>query len=134
MRETSQTTHRPASVTFMALGVLMIAVINLMRAGEALTGWRLWTGLLPIPPVYLLGSGVFWAAVCLPLAWGLWQGHAWAGRFTPLAAWAYSLYYWLDLAFLKQGAEKNNLIFLIAANIILLTAMHWVLWKSRARF
>lgn len=131
MDEPTQAPLRPAGVTFILMGVLTIAVINLVRAVEALAGWKLWAGLLPVSPLYLTISGVFWMVVWLPLAWGLWHGHGWSRRFAILAAWAFSLYYWFDLAFIKKGAEKNNLPFLIAANLILLAATHWVLWKTR---
>ncbi len=124
---------RPAGVTLIATGVLMIAVINLLRLWEALAGWSFWAGLLPISPLYLAVSGLVWGAAWFLLALGLWSGRGWAARLTPIAAWIFSAYYWLDRLLFRQGAERNSVWFFAAVNLILLAGIVILLRRPRTK-
>jgi uncharacterized membrane protein (DUF2068 family) len=112
--------------------VLSIGGLNLLRCFQAVRQWTFLEALLPISPLYLALSGLFWAVVGLALAWGLWQGRRWAQRFTLLATLFYTLYYWVDRLLLPPGAG-SNWPFMAGLNVALLVLLGWILFSPKAR-
>jgi hypothetical protein len=96
--------RRPWSVTWLSLGVLTIAGINLLRFIQALRQWQFLRDVLAISPLYIVLTGLVWAIVGVPLAWGIWRGWHRAVPFTLIGAGAYSIYYWLDRQIIARYA------------------------------
>jgi drug/metabolite transporter (DMT)-like permease len=90
-----------------------------MRFVQAIRQWRFLESLLPIPVIYLVLSGLIWAAVGVAAAWGLWRGKTWAPFFTRLVALAYAIYYWVD-RLLIANPESGPLNWPFAAAVTLL--------------
>jgi len=91
---------RPGSVTILALGVLIITVINLVRLVLSIRYWEFlatWPG---ISPLYMALTGLIWTLAGSLLLWGLWRAKIWASRLMQAVALSYALYYWLDHVFL----------------------------------
>lgn len=124
---------RPFSVTLLIIGVLIIATVNSIRFILTIIQWEFLKDILPITPLYLALSGLFWSLVLLPQAWGLWRGYPWAPRSTLISSIAYTLYYWLDRLFLTTNFGGQNWPFVIVFNIILLISIYWILYRRKAR-
>jgi hypothetical protein len=70
---------RPRSVTFLAVWVFSLAVINLLAAVNGLRAYVYLSGLpLNLPPAYLLAAGAAWGLAFLLLGVGLWRLKHWA--------------------------------------------------------
>jgi len=93
---------RPRSVTLLALGVLIITVINLARLALSIRYWGFLSYLSGVSPFYLAITGLIWTVSGVFLLWGLWRAKIWAPRLMQAAGLTYALYYWLDLIFLKD--------------------------------
>ena len=125
--------RRPFGVTLFALLVLSFAVLNLLRLIQAFQKWDLLTALLPFSPIYLLLSGLLWAVVGFPLAWGIWRGSRLAYQLSPVFLVVYSLYIWADRLLLSVYPERlNNWPFIAALNILILAWSLWVLTRPKA--
>lgn len=124
---------RPWSVTMLAIGVLIFSGFHLLRFMWALELWDFLIGLLPIHPLYLALSGLVWSLIGLIMTWGLWRGHRWAPLTTFLAVLAYSMYYWLDRLILSPSGGGSNLPFAIAANLVLLIVVGWILYRRKSK-
>jgi len=141
---TSTRSPRPASVTILALGVLIIAVLNLTRCGLALRYWDYLDALTNVSPLYLALSGLVWGLVGLPQAWGLLRGKLWAPPLMRAVALTYAMYYWLDQVFLQDhpiaGAEggarlllPGNWPFSAGLTFLLLAYTVWTLQRRAAK-
>ncbi len=124
---------RPASVTYLAVGVLITAGFNLLRSWNAYREFEFLSGLLPFSPLYLVLGGMFWGLSALVLFYGLWLGKQWAPNMTRIAAFVYTLYYWLDRIFLSSLGLGVNWLFVLIVNIIILALVFWILIRSNAR-
>lgn len=127
-----ETRSRPGRVTLLALGVLSIGGLNLLRCFQAVRQWTFLEALLPVSPLYLALSGLFWAVVWLALAWGLWGGRRWAQRFSLLAALFYTLYFWVDRLLLSAEGAGSNWPFVAGLNVALLVLLGWILFSPRS--
>ena len=125
--------RRPLSVTILSLGVLIIAIIHLVRFWQALAQWRFLELLLPVSPLYIAASGLGWFLVLLPAAAGLWLGKAWAPPLARLASIGYSLYHWTDSLILRRGAGTGSWLFELGVTILVLTLIFAVLSRVKAR-
>jgi hypothetical protein len=125
---------RPFGVTLTALGVLIIAVLNLLRAFQALQEWGFLAHTLFISPLYLALSGLFWGGIGGVLFWALWRGLHWAPAFARLAITAYFVYYWVEwLWAAEQGWRGSNWPFMIILTVILLVYIYWIFSRKRTR-
>jgi hypothetical protein len=93
---------RPWSVTLLALGVLIITVINLARFILSLRYWSFLASQPGPSPLYLVLTGLVWAVAGSLLLWGLWKPATWAPRLMEAEVLTYALYYWLDLLFVRD--------------------------------
>ncbi len=118
---------RPRGVTFLAVGVLMIAALFISRLVQAILYWDELNGLvLRVHPLYLIVTGLVFGAAGLPMIWGLWLGRAWVVRRFQIFLGALVFYYWLDRIFLTASkAAQGNWPF-AAAITVAMTA--WVIW------
>ena len=124
---------RPASVMYLAVGVLISAGFNLLRFWNAYRDYEFLSGLLPFSPLYLVLGGLFWGLTGLVLFFGLWLGKQWAPNLTRIAAFVYTLYYWLDRIFLTSAGIGVNWLFVLIVNIIILALVLWILNRNNAR-
>ena len=132
--ENLSTPKRPAGVTLLSLGVLIIAILNLVRLLSAIRFWVFLQAILPFSGLYLVGTGLIWAGFGLPLFWGLWHGHPWAPGFTRIATGAYLIYYWLDrLLLTNHPGREANLPFALGASLVGLVSIYWILSRPKAK-
>ncbi len=135
---------RPWSVTLLALGVLIITVINLTRLVLSIRYWGFLNALHAVSPFYLAITGLTWTVAGLFLLWGLWRGKIWVPRLMQAVALTYVLYYWLDLIFLKDhpvsGAPggirvllPDNWQFSAGVTVVCLVYMVWTLGRSKVK-
>lgn len=128
----------------LALGVLIITVINLTRFILGLRYWSFLASQPGISPLYLAISGFVWAAAGCLLVWGLWRPRSWAPRLMEALALAYASYYWLDLLFLKDhpvasapGAIRavlpTNWQFSAGVTVLSLVYITWTLGRSKVK-
>jgi hypothetical protein len=128
---------RPYRVTLLAVGGLTIASLNLIRLIEAVRQWKFLSGLPNVAPLYLALSGLIWAAIGIPLFWGLLQGIPWTRRYAKVFVVVYALYYWLDRLLV---ADRNVITakwhFMVGLTAFLLLFSFWALvsQKSQAFF
>lgn len=129
----SERPKRPFSVTLLASGVLILAVLNLTRLLSAIRFMPFLQEILPFSGLYLVGTGLIWAGFGLPLFWGLWQGLPWAPGLTRIAAVAYLFYYWLDrLLLTNHPGREANVSFAIGASLVGLAWIIWILARPKA--
>jgi hypothetical protein len=96
----SPPTARPRSVTILALGVLIISVLNFTRLVLSITNWDFLISWPGVSPLYMLLTGLIWTLTGSLLLWGLWRAKNWTPRLMQAVALTYALYYWLDHVFL----------------------------------
>jgi hypothetical protein len=93
---------RPWLVTWLSLGVLIFAIAHLAALGVT-------AGLdqvqLSVPPFYLYGKTLVWAAAGLVCAIGLFTGRRWAPAWTKWLALIYIAWYWVDRLLFSASDE-----------------------------
>jgi hypothetical protein len=125
---------RPRGVTLLALGVLIIAVLNLTRLLAAIRLWLFLEEILPFSGLYLIATGLIWAGFGLPLSWGLWRGLSWAPGFCRISAVAYLIYYWLDrLLLANHPGREANLPFAAGASLVGILLVYWILSRRSSK-
>ncbi len=129
---------RPWPVTFLALAVLILAVMFLVSAWDAASLWitPLHT-LVRVSPAYLVGRGIVWGIVGLIAFIGLWRGLRWAPRLVLWGMAAFVLFYWLERILLVQAeAWGVNGWFSAGMSILVIFLAWWILSikPSRAFF
>jgi len=140
----ARSNKRPWSVTLLALGVLIITVINLTRLVLSIRYWGFLNSLPGVSPFYLAITGLIWTVAGSFLFWGLWRAKIWAPRLMQAVALTYALYYWLDLIFLKDhpvsGATgvirvllPDNWQFSAGVTVVCLAYMVWTLGRSKVK-
>jgi uncharacterized membrane protein (DUF2068 family) len=114
--------------------VLIVAVMNLARMGEALVSWKFLETLLPVSPAYLAVTGLVWGTLGLLAAWRLWQGQLWASWFGLALIISFSVYYWVDRLFLPGYPGRNsNWLFSAGMNLLLIAISVWILARPKAK-
>jgi hypothetical protein len=137
-------TKHPRSVTLLALGVLIITVINLIRLVLSIRYWSFLNSRLGISPLYLALTGLIWTIAGSLLIWGLWRAKNWAPKLMQAVALTYTLYYWLDLIFVKDhlvSGESGAISALLPINwqfsagvtVVCLGYMVWTLGRSKVK-
>jgi hypothetical protein len=126
--------HRPFSVTLLALVVLFFAAVGLARFVEAITLWYVLAEYTSIWPGYLVITGLIWFPVGSVLAWGLLYGRPWARRLAPAVFLIYSANYWIERLFFPGDTRRNeNWLFVAGVNVILVGFCVWICSRSRVR-
>jgi hypothetical protein len=129
--------RRPASVTWLAVGVLIVAGIYLLRAVLALRDWSFLASLPSVHPLYIFLTGLIWTLALLPALWGLWTGRAWAPRTIRAAVIVYLVYFWLDrlllyLPFRPDGTD-TALPFWVLASLLGLALVFWMTGNKKTK-
>ena len=135
---------RPWSVSLLALGVLIITVINLIRFVLSIRYWGFLSSRSGISSIYLALTGFIWSAAGLILLWGLWKAKTWAPKLMQAVALTYALYYWLDHIFLMEhsvigetGAFRvllpSNWQFSAGVTVVSLAYIVWTLSRSKVK-
>ena len=140
----TQPIKRPGSVTILALGVLIITVINLSRLVLSIKYWDFLASWPGISPLYMASTGFIWVMAGMFLLWGLWKGKIWAPRLMLAVALSYALYYWLDHVFLVEhpvsgvvGASRAllpiNWQFAAGVTVICLAYTAWTMGRAKVK-
>lgn len=128
---------RPASVTWLAVGVLILAGIYLLRAALAVRDWAFLAGLPSVSPLYVFLTGLIWTAAWLPVFWGLWTGRIWAPRRAQTTLFVFLVYFWLDrlLLFHPYGPDGSDpaRLFWGIASLLSAGLMVWMTTNKKAR-
>lgn len=135
---------RPFSVTLLALGVLIITVVNLARFILSLRYWSFLASQSGPSPIYLAVSGLVWAATGGLLLWGLWKPASWAPRLVEAGALTYALYFWLDLLFVRDHPVSSAPLairailpthwpFSAGLTVVCLVYIVWMLGRSKVK-
>lgn len=125
---------RPLSVTLLAVGVLIIAILNLIRFQQSIRQWDLLSEVLHFSPLYLAAGGLVWCLAGLLLFWWLWRGKRAAPRFTRLFAVLLALYYWADRILLAdRAAVMVNALFMAGVTLLALALIFWVFSRPKVR-
>ncbi len=143
-RSDAVTIQRPLSVTLLALGVLILAGLNLIRFVLSLRDWSFLASQPGVSPYYLAISGFIWAVAGAFLVWGLWRAKTWAPGLMQAVALTYALYYWLDRIFLRDhplnGASdamrvvlSANWPFSAGVTVVCLAYMLWTLGRTKVK-
>ena len=135
---------RPASVTLLVVGVLIITVLNIIRFMLSIRYWEFLSSRLEVSPIYFVLSGLVWSSAGICLIWGLWKAKNWAPRLMQAVALTYALYYWLDQVFLSEhpvnGAPSGirallpgNWQFSAGVTVLSLIYIAWIMNRSNVK-
>jgi hypothetical protein len=135
---------RPGSVTILALGVLIIAVLNFARLVLSITYWDFLVSWPGVPALYMILTGLIWTITGSLLLWGLWRAKNWAPKLMQAVALTYALYYWLDHVLLVDhpisgaiGAQRAllpvNWQFAAGATVVCLAYTAWMLRRPKVK-
>lgn len=129
--------RRPASVTWLVVGVLIVAGIYLLRAVLAVRDWSFLASLPSVHPLYIFLTGLIWTLVLLPICWALWTGHVWAPRAVQAAVIVFLVYFWLDRLLLYHSFQPDGidtaLPFWVLASIFGLALLFWMSGNKKAK-
>ena len=110
---------RPRSVTFFALAVLYLGVVNLARAWLALNGSSFERALaLRMPMPYLGLGGLIWGSVFVVTAFGIGRVWPWARKALLGAIIVYQLHIWIN-HFVFDTSSYSRQVWPFAAGISL---------------
>lgn len=128
----SKFSDRPLRVTILLVFVLCITSWSALRVYSAVAHWDTLEEFGALP-VYIIFSGLLWAAAGLWLTYALRAGQrlAFAGGLT--LAGLYFAWYWFD-RLIMQPSPAPNLIFSIAASVLLLAIFAVGLFLARNFF
>ncbi|MFO8036048.1 MAG: hypothetical protein R6U57_05430 [Anaerolineales bacterium] len=93
---------RPWPVTALCAILLCTSLVHILKMSQALIHWDLLQTLpLSASPLYLALHGFLWGTVGAAVTFMLWKGLPWARRITLILALLYSLWFWVDAAWVK---------------------------------
>jgi hypothetical protein len=122
---------RPPTVTLLALGVLIITLLNWVRFGYTLFDWSFNASILPISPLYVAGSGLIWGISGLGVFLALWRGWRAARWLTMAVTTAYLLYAWADRLWVVNKAALTPFALIVSSLLFILSL--WVVNRRKAR-
>ncbi len=128
---------RPWSVTLLALGVLSIAIFNLLGLLQIVQNESFLSSYFSFALVWLGLLRLFWGFTGLGLAAGLFFGRTWAFTAIRLAVIVYLVFYWLErFFFFTQAGRGENSVFLAVVSLLVLASVFWILsfWKVKLYF
>ena len=126
---------RPLAVTCLVILVLILATTQLLRAWLALSTFGFYRELLGSAlPIFLLFSGLAWAALGVWLGEGLRRGAAWAPQAARWGFVAFTAFGWLDRLVLQaSGPQAVNWAFQLVGTSLLLVMVFAALALPRAQ-
>lgn len=116
---------RPFAVTSLIALVLTFTGTQLLRVWVAARNYGFYSSLpLRVHPLFIIASGIIWAALAFWLARGLWRRAAWAPNAAKYGTAAYFAFGWLDRWLLQApGPQQANWPFEIIANVLILAGV-----------
>ncbi|MFQ5407294.1 MAG: hypothetical protein ACE5FI_02585 [Anaerolineales bacterium] len=126
---------RPLTVSFLAAGVLLVAILNGTRAAWL---WQrrefLATLIVSVPLAYLVGSAIVWCAIWCAAGIGLWRMARWGRTLTAVAVVLYHAHNWIN-RWLFEVSEFARLVWPWQAlvTIISIALTYGILWRPRVR-
>ena len=125
---------RPFLLRVVGLVLLAIFMIAIYRFTAALTRPQLFdlAGLPGGLRIYLAGSALAWALVCLPAIIGLWLRKPWSGKATWAAALFYLVCYWSERIFLWQPDQNRQTWLFYAILSVLWVALNLLTFRLRS--
>jgi len=126
---------RPKSVTWLAVGVLMVTGLQWLRVDQSVRQWQfLHTLDLPVAPIYFYLSGLVWGGLGLLAFVGIWRREPYAPAMLRWTSAAFTVYYWADQMLMQASPlRKNAWPFTAAASLLCLAAVFWILARPHAR-
>jgi hypothetical protein len=135
---------RPGVVTILALGVLIITILNLLRLVLSITNWEFLKSWPGVSPWYMVLTGLVWSLTGSLLFWGLWTAKKWAPKLMEAVSLTYALYYWLDHILLMKHPTGGvvdtqrillpvNWKFAAGVTVVCLVYIAWTLSRSRVK-
>ncbi len=127
--------RRPASVTWLALAVFVLAMANLFGAASGITRRALFATLdLALPLWAIVATAGAWGIAWLALGWGLWRLRPAARPATMLAFALYALMEFCQQALFAQGGyERGRLPFVAAMSVLAAGVAIFVLTRPGVR-
>jgi hypothetical protein len=118
---------RPWGITFLALGVLCIAILNLLGFYQVLGARDLLKSILPYSPSLMGLVKLTWGVGGVVLTWSLWTGRSWAPKLTRSICLIYAAYLWIDRLFLQNPVGRMaNSLFMAVATLLTILLVFWV--------
>ena len=108
----------PVSVTIITLFVLFITSWNAIRTYSAIANWLVLAE-FKANPVYIFGTGLFWALAGLWLLRCIWKRVSYTFRACLAAAGLYYLWYWCDRLFVQSSPAPNVLFSAVFSSVLL---------------
>ncbi len=135
---------RPGSVTLLAVGVLIITILNFYRLILSILHWKFLASWPGVSPIYIAMTGLIWSMAGAVLLWGLWGAKTWAPGLMQAVALTYACYYWLDHLFLvahpvsdAAGAAHAflpvNWPFALVVTVVSLSFVAWTLRRPQVK-
>lgn len=123
---------RPFGVTLLLWLVLSLSVWGLLRFTGALRWWDVLSDKdARLGPLYLSITGAAWVLVVIVLLWSIWSAKRWAYLAVPVSIVVWLVQYWLERIFFQ--AQRSNLVFSIAASILLLAITAFSTFNQRTK-
>ena len=126
---------RPKSVTLLALGVLSIALFNLLGLIQIVQNESFLRSYVSFALEWLGLLRLFWSCTGLGLAWGFYFRRTWAFMALRPAVIAYLVWYWLErYLFFTQAGRGDNVVFLAVVSLLVVVVVFWILSAWRVRY
>lgn len=101
--------RRSAVLIILSLVTLLLSLLGWVRLIQGVANWRLLGEIGPaVLPFYLALSGFLWGIIGLAAAVGVWLRQRWALILLGCAVTSFTLWYWLDRAFLSANPAANT--------------------------
>jgi hypothetical protein len=121
---------RPIGIIFIEIIILLNALWNGMRLGNAIFFWSILNN-FGAPWLYLAISGGFWTVSSAVISVGLWQRKIWAWAGTIGGIIAYSVWYWADRLIFQL--PHSNELFALLYTFIMIAFSFSVLFSIKTR-
>jgi hypothetical protein len=127
------THHRPAGVTFLALVVLTISMVNLYRVAQIIAEWTFLVDLLPFSPGLLVASSTLLGGLGLYFAWSIWAGKIWSYRYLLWISAGYASYVWFNRLFLRSPAGQTNNAFVAGITVVMMLIVIFIFFRRSTK-
>lgn len=127
--------HRPASVTILVVGVLMLSVFQLVRLSQAFQYWDFVASYSAHLGYYFIVSSLLWLLAWLAVFLGLWRWMPWAPALTRWVSFLYVVNEWIDRLFIENQASRDaNDGFILIVHVLFLLLVFWIVGRNKPRF
>ncbi len=121
---------RPKSVTWLAFGVLIFLVINIIRIYMS---FRIPALQISVPVWYFTITGVLWGMIGIALSLGLFFADPRAPQLTRWLSLVFLAWYWLDrILFVKTDYVRGSTPAAIGTTLLSIIIIFWVLKRPGA--